>query len=187
MEVQWEKLFKRIRPALNEHRCKALAQFLDGLCALHRRRKPHEMIYLGEWSFLQLGIPPWAYWRGKKRALELRLIKVLEKGGGRLARDKGGGQYEHQVVDQGEKKKVRLWRGLADGVVPGEAITHWGEERYSLMMTDPPPKPGIRYVDPEDTVTHELGQHVVGNGDVLGFLKRKAERLLGFLRAPPPT
>lgn len=58
------------------------------------------------------------------------LLHLTQRGGGRLARDEGGGKNERG-----------RFRGRAAAVMPGPEITGWGLEEYHALQLGPPPAP----------------------------------------------
>lgn len=60
----------------------------------------------------------------------LGLLRRTHIGGGRLARQDGGG-----------KNAQGHFRGNADGVMPGPAVTGWTRDEYNRLKLGPPPAP----------------------------------------------
>lgn len=132
------------------------------------KRLGYPMQYFGERAFARYGCPRWIYKRGKKALEAVKGLYKFEPGGGRLGKQQGGG-----------KDRNGKYKGAADGMVPGSAVTGWSEEIYATLMVAPPPKPAVRLVDPTDETSHQAGQHVMGN---LRNLYAAARRINGLLR-----
>lgn len=181
IEREWQKQWDGVYGAIPEivrvggHRGKAALIFLTALTRLKSRPKravyPKQYVGLAGLTDAWPSMTPWSYWRGKRWLIEHGYLYVKEHGGGRLKGSRFG-----------------RWKGRADGVVPGPAITGWGtpqapdHDRYRAMIIEAPEPPDVSPVDPMDHVTHELGKHVTGNLQLLRLLKKLTDPL--YPKAP---
>lgn len=109
-----------------------------------RRGSQHSETFLGPTA---LGSTSWqsesSHKRAKRQAFDrwdgpegqivegLGLLRRTHIGGGRLARAEGGGRGSDG-----------RFRGNADGIMPGPAVTGWTREQYNRLKLGPPPAPG---------------------------------------------